>query len=489
MEDECEYTDSGMRAMAHILQENIDRLQNRIDDLEHPRRPRIQRDVSLHQPYHASSSKLDRVTTSLATGEPPTDLVEQLIDIFLPYGSEFGFFMNPSRFRKSALAPFRIGHHSRPTPALLITVYLWGLRLSHQENLTAQEPVFLARALDLTSRGLSDSHPRRVMDTLQAEILLSYFFFASGRVLEGKYHAAAAISLSLSSSLHLVRSENLSSPEILPPMDGVEEGERVHAWWTVMIMDKCWAVALSEDPGFAHRDNMAMVDTPWPLEVDDYAKGRLARNARYSQTIQKFVNGAHVVNEDMSTLAMFAKASLLWQRADDLARSWRPGMPHGLATNFRNEFTRLDDLIDGFRDALVPPNRISNPTPAMTRALVVAHSIAHSAALRLHSIFSQTDVIAKRKRLAAARSVLGIIAAVPLRNFRYINPIMGTVWMAACGVFLEEIGALNSLRTTSPREEEVNLRAFLSRAGAAISAFESTCLLLRGYPYSSFSAA
>lgn len=113
------------------------------------------------------------------------------------------------------------------------------------------------------------------MHTLQAEIPLSYYFFASGRVLEGKYHTAAAISLSLSSSLHQVRSENYSTPGILqPPADVVEEGERIHAWWTVMIMDKCWAVGLSEDPGFAHRDNMAMVDTPWPLEVDDYPRVR-----------------------------------------------------------------------------------------------------------------------------------------------------------------------------------------------------------------------
>jgi hypothetical protein len=47
-----------------------------------------------------------------------------------------------------------------------------------------QEPAFLARALKLTSKGLSDTHPQRVMHTLQAEVLLSYFFFASGRSLE-----------------------------------------------------------------------------------------------------------------------------------------------------------------------------------------------------------------------------------------------------------------------------------------------------------------
>jgi hypothetical protein len=137
----------------------------------------------------------------------------------------------------------------------------------------AQEPVFLARALNLTSNGLSDAHPQRVMHTLQAEVLLSYFFFASGRALEGKYHTAGAISLSLSSSLHLVRSETHSPPGILPPAaDVVEEGERIHAWWTVMIMDRCWAVGLCETPGLAYQDSLAMVDTPWPLESDDYAK-------------------------------------------------------------------------------------------------------------------------------------------------------------------------------------------------------------------------
>lgn len=215
----------------------------------------------------------------------------------------------------------------------------------------------------------------------------------------------------------------------------------------------------------------------------------------------------------MSTLAMLAKASFLWQRADYLARAWNtgnsyhrnqriysysfPGMPHEQAASYRREFTRLEALIDGFRDALVPPNRIIRPTPAMTRTLVVAHSVAHSAALRLQSVFSFTEVLAKRKRLTAARSVLGIIAAVPLRHFKYINPIMGvcvrdclsrcrshtwtpqTVWAAACGVFLEEINALQALRTSSPREEEINLRAFLSRAGVGISAFESSCPLLR----------
>ncbi|KAJ7085394.1 hypothetical protein B0H15DRAFT_1023437 [Mycena belliarum] len=485
MEDDCEYIDGGKRAISHILEEDIFRLQSRIHDLENPQRHRLGRDPSIQQQHHSSAppsrSSTPRPTQPpRAASEPSGEMIHQLIDNFLPYSSEFGFFLSGPRFRQSALLALPIGHPSRPSPALLSAVYLWGLRLSNQPLLFAQEPTFLARAVNLTSTGLSDTHPQRVMHTLQAHVLLAYFFFASGRALEGKYHTAAAISLSLSSSLHLIRSEsNLPAGTLPPPIDIIEEGERIHAWWTVMILDKCWAAALGEEPGFANRENLDLVDTPWPLEIDDYPRGHLNPAARFSQTMQKFANGTPTSDTGMSTLAMIAKASFLWQRADALARAWKPNMSPEQASAVRRRFARLDTLIDDFRDALVPPNRISHPTPTMTRALVVSHSIAHAAALRIHGIFAHTDIVAKRKRLAAARSVLGIIAAVSLRHFQYINPIMGTVWVGACGVFLDEIAALRARRLGNLGEEEINLRAFFSRAGAAIAAFEVTCPVMQ----------
>ncbi|KAK7035686.1 Zn(2)-C6 fungal-type domain-containing protein [Favolaschia claudopus] len=498
IEDDCEYNDTEKRSLAHILQEDIDRLETRIHSLQQPHRPGIDtpgspypnrplsalsRTPTPRHTRHSSASSTGRSATpshSRTGSEPSREMIELLIDTFLPYASEFGFFLNCSRFRQSALLPLQLGHHSRPSAALLCAVYLWGLHLSSQPNLMAQESTFLARALDLTSKGLSDAHPNRVMHTLQAEVLLSYYFFASGRALEGKYHSAGAISLSLSSSLHLIRSEHRPSSGMLhPAADVVEEGERIHAWWTVLLLDTCWAVGLCETPGLASRESQAMVDTPWPLESDDYAQGRFPPNARYSLTVQNFLNGAPAMNTEMSTVAMFAKAAILWQRADELARTWKPGMLPQSAASFSNDFKRLDALIDRLRDSLVSPNQMSRPTSAMTRTLVVAHSIAHSATVRLHSLFAHTDSSSKRKRLAAARSVLGIIAAVPLRNFAYINPIMGTVWAASCGVFLEEIHTLRTRHSGPPREEEMNLRTFLNRAMTAIVAFENTCPLMR----------
>ncbi|KAJ6624151.1 hypothetical protein B0H10DRAFT_1908605 [Mycena sp. CBHHK59/15] len=488
--DDCEYTDGQRRARAQILQESINRVESRIYELEHPHQAKPE--VLLRQPYKPSSEggfireitpQPSRPQESWAMAEePPINLVEKLIDTFLPYSSEFGFFLNATRLRQSALMPYPMGHHPRPSPALLTTIYLWGLRLSNLPHLMSQEPVFLSRALKLTAQALSGIHPQKVMHTLQAEVLLSYFFFASGRFLEGKYHTAAAISLGLSSGLNLIRSAYASSHGPLPPpRDAVEEGERIHACWIGLILDKSWSVALGEDPNMEHRDdNECVLDTPWPLEMEDYEKGRLSPTACYSHTFQKFITGSPTSDVGMSTIAMLAKGTLLWQRADALMRSWKPYMSRDQTSAFLSAFSALDKLIDNLRAALIPPHRISHPTPAMTRTLVVAHSIAHAAMIQLHAVPAQRgDAAAKHNRLLAARAVLDIVAAIPLQHFAYINPIMGTVWLAACQTVVDEMRTLKALRTTWPGEEEAGLTALLSRAMTAITTFSATCPLLK----------
>ncbi|KAJ7906197.1 hypothetical protein B0H13DRAFT_1619620 [Mycena leptocephala] len=438
--DDCEYTHGQKRARAEMLQESISRVESRIFELENPHRSPPA--VPLHQPYQFGTAPRPSLPQPkhepwAAADEPPSDIVQTLVDLFLSYSSEFGFFLNGSRFRQSALLHQPMGHHARPTPALLSAVYLCASRLSKQPRLIAQEPVFLSRALDLTAKGLSGSHPHRVMHNLQAEILLAYYFFACGRFLEGKYHTASAMSLGLSSGLHMIRSANAPLSGNLPPaQDAIEEGERIHACWVGMILDKVWAVALSETPHIDHQHQNSAVDTPWPLEMDDYAKGLLSPPARYTNTLQKFVNSVPTSDTGMSTIAMLSKASVLWQRSDGLARDWKPGIPFQSAA-FQDSFAALDGLIDSFRAALIPPNRILHPTPAMTRALVVAHSIAHTATIQLHRICPCRRPQLAQKVLVAATSVLNIIVSIPLQHFAFINPIMG-VSVAPSAIFLSD---------------------------------------------------
>nr|GAT48330.1 predicted protein [Mycena chlorophos] len=489
-EDACEYTDPTKRPTVDILQEHIDELQTRIYQLERPRTG------SSHSRHSSASSHVVDSSSSSPRGrggstgnlprltlpnDPPSAVIADLVDTFLINGTEFGFFLNASRFREGALRPLPFGDFSRPTPALLSAVYLWAIHLS-----TANSPIhspasssssgssghmllprphpdeaaYLARALSLTSKGLFSAHPHRVLHTLQAEILLAYYFYMNERIVEAKYHAAAAVSLSLSSGLHQIRSVDSTLP---PPIDGIHQGEYVRAWWAVFVLDACFAVGLLEPLGI----NIAAVDTPWPLDGDEYALDAS------SQTITAFLSGHDSLIVGLSTTALVAKTALLYQKADELART---------STGPTRELQQLYALVDAFRNALPSPTTLARPpTPTSTRELVVAHSLAHAAAVRIHGLYALTDPSAKITRLAAARSVLGIIAAVPMKHLRWINPIMASVWVSASRVFLEEIASVQARYqgAATLSEEEVNLRTFLVRAGPPLRTFERNCLLMQ----------
>ncbi|KAJ7750478.1 hypothetical protein DFH07DRAFT_549262 [Mycena maculata] len=472
--EDCEYTTGQKPAKIEILEANINRVQSRILELEHPQHP----PVVLYRPYENSSPSTSISSHSWeAIDEPPRDLAVQLIDSFLDCSSEFGFFLNATRFRESALLQYPLGHHARPAPALLSAVHLLGLRLLQVPHLADQEPVLLSRTLNLNSRGLEGNHPHKVMHNLQAKILLSYFFLADGRFVEAEYHSASAVSLSISSSLHLISSVLPSSPGLLlPPRDTVEDGERTCAWWTATVLDQSLAVVLKHGPHLDHRQATCPVDTPWPLEMLDYENGHNQRGPS-SNTLQSFVTGISTSDGgSMSTMATLAKAALLWQRADGLARDWKPDMLRPEAASFNTAFLNLNNLIDDFCSALVPPNRLTNPTPVMRRTLVVAHSMAHSAVIQLQNMWPlRLDPGARRKRLLAARTILNIIVAVSSRHFTYINPVMGTVWLTACEEVVNEIRTLMNQRTHWMGEEEKGLRVFLAQAMEAISTFATTC--------------
>ena len=95
----------------------------------------------------------------------------------------------------------------------------------------------------------------------------------------GNYHAAAAVSITVGCELHKVRSAEWTGtgatvvPELqlFPPMDDVEEGERIRAFWTAFSLDRCLSVICHTPSLFAQQGTTATrVDTPWPLEMNEY---------------------------------------------------------------------------------------------------------------------------------------------------------------------------------------------------------------------------
>lgn len=168
---------------------------------------------------------------------------------------------------------------TRPSSALLYAVYLWGAHLSSDNR----EERFKYKALQYAATDLMPSHPQSFLHTIQAEVLLSYYFFRTGHFLEARAHTATAFALALGGGLHQIRSLHFPDVPVLQiedehgiqlraPADAIEEGERINGFWAVFVLQKNLSVAL--EPA-AHVCSVfeaggMQIDTPWPLEMDEY---------------------------------------------------------------------------------------------------------------------------------------------------------------------------------------------------------------------------
>lgn len=190
----------------------------------------------------------------------------------MQHSSQFGFFLNVRRFKDAAKG--RSGQ--RPADVLLDVVHLWAIHLSGSDEFIVYEASYLSRALRTAANALSGTHSSStVLHSIQAFILLSYYFLQNTRFLEGKYHLSAAVSLVISSGLHRIRSadsRSLSPPfrttRMSPPRDAVEEAERINAFWAVLTLNNCLTTADGSPSNISYTEPDSRIDTPWPLDIN-----------------------------------------------------------------------------------------------------------------------------------------------------------------------------------------------------------------------------
>jgi len=248
-------------------------------------------------------------------------------------------------------------------PVLMNAIYLWACFISRPEPLSQHEEHYLQHALDALPEALRSND--RVVDVIQASCLLSQYFLANGRLLEGSYHVSAAASLSVQTGLGRRPSLNTQAwscdsmdSDTKPALSDILDGERNLAFWQVYNLDRCWSVVLRkpsvipDKPGTRHS-----VSSPWPQEIKDYEKvcfslgggycslltniliqGRIDAHSS-SPTIRSFLSGSVSANS-FSVPAIRAKASALFAHADYLASSWSSSTFHILQNAISNSHNR-----------------------------------------------------------------------------------------------------------------------------------------------------
>lgn len=152
-------------------------------------------------------------------------------------------------------------------------MYLLGIHLSQDPEMKRHEKTYLDSSLQQVAQDTvsTASHPQHRLHVIQAEVLLSYYFFANKRVMDGKYHLSSAFSLCIASGIHRMATRNPPESTLPPATDDIEEGERVNACWAIFSLDKGWAGVLNCNPNVMcpNLGGIKMI-TPFPREIEEY---------------------------------------------------------------------------------------------------------------------------------------------------------------------------------------------------------------------------
>ncbi|KAJ7042034.1 hypothetical protein C8F04DRAFT_1297454 [Mycena alexandri] len=438
--EDCEY-EGGEVSGVHKLEESILQVRARIMNLENPgvfppqaslKTPHSSSRMNM-QPGSASSHRSQSRSSSTSAINPQT--LTLALDAIAPYAHEIGFFLNQKRFRNACLR--MRGDQEDPPVALLNSVCLWAACLSSSGSFASHENNLLSQALTMAPTILSSTHRLKIIYGIQTEVLLCQYFLYKGRLVEAHYHLSVAVShvvLGGFSSIRSSRGSRSSRSAISIPHDRIEEGEIIIGFWTVYSLDKIWSSVLNFPSNFsAESDN---VDTPWPLEMEEYEGNQLPQQLQSYNTVQRFIDDAPSDTDGFSGLAILAKSAILLDRATAVSKQWRANMTPAETTAFLKPFTKLNNRIQKFRDRLPP---LSPSASSAKPRIILAHTIAHVAAIQLNRPFIAVNPPCHELCLAACRSIVWIVRTGGLRDIPSINPIIGTVWTMTVQILTQEI--------------------------------------------------
>ncbi|KAJ3769329.1 hypothetical protein FB446DRAFT_847790 [Lentinula raphanica] len=424
-----------LASVDQLLREEIAILETRLQQLEHPSDPSPSLTL---QPAGSSSGSRSHAPLNISL-----NMRQALFHSFLPYSFEFGFFLDHSRFAASIVSS---SSQDQPFPSILSACQLFGAYLSPVNELSALQPAFLTQALYDTSTGLSRDPvhlARSILHSVQAEVLLAQYLFINGRALEGKYRISNAVSMVLGAGFHKIRATDAyafhgraGTHLISPPMSPEEEGERINALWQVVILNACWTAADGSPSNIAYEVPESRIDAPWPLDSGSYSQTSFPESVQSSRTIQNFLS--NYPDNGHSLLALHAKAAILFERASSLQRQYNPNMNLADATRFQQTFNNLNNAINNIAPIL-PSVTGPNLSRETIRRLLVVHTLCRVASILLHGTFEDQDRASNTQILTAAESVVMLLHSVNLRDFPFIDPIMGHLWSITTNVFIKEI--------------------------------------------------
>ncbi|KAJ7113841.1 hypothetical protein C8R44DRAFT_710308, partial [Mycena epipterygia] len=306
-------------------------------------------------------------------------------------------------------------------------MYLWASRFDPTANGQDDFLALTVHHLGLEVAAIQTLQPpSQILQIIQASVLLSVYYLDSGRLVEGKYHCAAATSLAFSAGLHRVGSSSpaphlpfLNSPLAVPP-DGTRAKEMVDAFWSVVLLNNYW-VAVSGAPSSILWDSS--ITTPWPTHEPVVLVHRLP---------VEFLNENDGNGNGDSTHTLLLKASILLARTITFAaRDPSPYQP---------DFQALVHRLETFRDSLLS----LDASAPIDQLLFIIHAFVNVALIRLYAPISYICEPARVKCFTAANWVISHLNNANLSGWDQVDPILGPLLSTVSNFYISQLSSVST---------------------------------------------
>ncbi|KAG9102253.1 hypothetical protein FRC06_002172 [Ceratobasidium sp. 370] len=404
-----------------------------------------------------------------------------LLELFLPFRRQVGFEIWVPDF----LASLHLPPKGRPHPGLMWMIYSFAAHFSGDPELEVLVPEFMEKA----RRNLRQGHANqdRLFNCVQGMTLLATMLYLQGKINEGNLEANTACHVAMTCGLHKISSPDWFRPAAPPPRSHLrirqvdyhlgppesarEHGERIAAFWQLVLVDYTAAATTGLPANFRDDgDQRSRVETVFPRPLEDYVNGK-ASSAQYATLGDIFAPRFVPQNPPDIVTTLQVKATALLERAVRLATIWRDGVDMAFVDpdKYRAEYNVVYSAIRHFRSYLPAIRQLPNEPqlPCTTNGLIwellYPHFITLNAEIQLFYVLGDTDSLAYDRCLDSARAVESLISQLTDAEISQIGVMFGHCFTSALHVLQRELKTRRALgddagveRVTSEQDVVLN---------------------------------
>ncbi|CEL58256.1 hypothetical protein RSOLAG1IB_03002 [Rhizoctonia solani AG-1 IB] len=382
---------------------------------------------------------------------------DYLLGILLPYRKQIGLEIWVPDF----LASLHLPPQSRPHPGFMWMLYTFAAFFSGEDDLKELLPQFMERA----RRNLEESFAKndRLFDYIRGQTLYASILYMMGRVREGGIATMSACRAAIVCGLHKISSAAIIPVaqtqerakyrireikfELAPATSEREHGERIAAFWQLLLVDLSTAAttgmpAVFRDDG----DERSRVETVFPRPLEEYFNGDAAK-VPYATLGDIFTSKA-MPNPPDIVMTLQVKATALLERAVRLATKWNNGK-HLSTTNpikYGDDYNIVLQAIQHFKSYLpgLEPregNKADSHLYLTSRGLVYERLFPHfmilNAEVQIYSVLEEQD-LGREKCVQAARGIKDLIMRLTDEEIEQIGVLLTHCLTSAIHALMRE---------------------------------------------------